>query len=159
GVQVTSDTGRLDAIDAQLRMIAVQLSDERLSGLVTRSASRDANYEEIANAAAQRTAARLAETETRESQSTRDIGEGRGLLENLIAERRNNDENNASMLETMQQAIIRVLDRIDMLEELAQQQAPAASEPAPRAPARAAAEAPAPTPAPAPYQIPAHAYE
>ncbi len=36
-------------------------------------------------------------------------------LESLINERRHNDENNASMLETMQQAIIRVLDRIDAL--------------------------------------------
>src|SRR5262249_31449684 len=41
-------------------------------------------------------------------------------IESLIHERRHSDENNASMLETMQQAIIRVLDRIDAL-ELAQQ--------------------------------------
>ena len=44
------------------------------------------------------------------------------MLESLINERRHNDENNASMLETMQQAIIRVLDRIDAL-EIAQQDA------------------------------------
>ena len=44
------------------------------------------------------------------------------MLESLINERRHHDENNASMLDTMQQAIIRVLDRIDSL-EVAQQEA------------------------------------
>src|SRR5688572_5237875 len=122
GVQVTADVGRLDAIDAQLRMIAVQLSDERLTGLVTRSTSRD--YEDLAEAAAQRAAASFADSEYR----GRDIGEMRGMLENLINERRNSDENNASMLETMQQAIIRVLDRIDALEMM---QSAAVSAPAP----------------------------
>ena len=122
---VAADNGRLDAIDAQLRMIAVQLSDERLSGLVSRSSARD-DYEELANAAAQRAAATFADAGPNGAQS-RDIGEVRGMLESLINERRHNDENNASMLETMQQAIIRVLDRIDAL-ELTQQ--PAMPEPA-----------------------------
>jgi localization factor PodJL len=135
GVQVSADVGRLDAIDAQLRMIAVQLSDERLSGLVSRSSARDINYEEIADAAAQRTAASFVGSDVR----SRDIGEMRGMLECLINERRNSDENNASMLETMQQAIIRVLDRIDAL-ELAQQ-GPAPSYMAPPAPATASAAA------------------
>ena len=118
---VAADNGRLDAIDAQLRMIAVQLSDERLSGLVSRSSARD-DYEELANSAAQRAAATFADAGFNGAQS-RDIGEVRGMLESLINERRHNDENNASMLETMQQAIIRVLDRIDAL-EITQQAAP-----------------------------------
>ncbi len=122
GVQVTADVGRLDAIDAQLRMIAVQLSDERLSGLVSRSSARD-DYEDLANSAALRAAANFADGNFTSAQS-RDIGEVRGMLESLINERRHNDENNASMLETMQQAIIRVLDRIDAL-EITQQAEPA----------------------------------
>lgn len=141
GVQVTADVGRLDAIDAQLRMIAVQLSDERLSGLVSRSAARDVNYEDVANAAAQRVAANFVDSDLRDARS-RDIGEMRGMLENLINERRNSDENYASMLETMQQAIIRVLDRIDAL-ELAQQQVHAGGAPAYGPAATAAAPAPA----------------
>lgn len=128
GVHVNADIGRLDAIDAQLRMIAVQLSDERLSGLVSRSTSRG-DYEDVAHAAAERVVASFAGNQNRED-ATRDIGEVRGMLESLINERRHNDENNASMLETMQQAIIRVLDRIDAM-ELAQSQ-PAAAPAAPR---------------------------
>lgn len=142
GVHISADIGRLDAIDAQLRMIAVQLSDERLSGLVSRSASRDVDYEEVAHYAAQRVmAASISENQGRDSHA-RDIGEVRGMLENLINERRHHDENNASMLETMQQALIRVLDRIDSI-EIAQQPA---AEPAPvyhQAPA-ASYEQPAP---------------
>lgn len=137
GTQAGADAGRLDAIDAQLRMIAVQLSDERLSGLVSRSASRGVDYEEVADAAAKRVAASMSDIQARDAQA-RDIGEVRGMLESLINERRHNDENNASMLETMQQAIIRVLDRIDTL-ELAQQQT-LAPEAAP-APQRVYAEA------------------
>ncbi len=140
GVQVTADVGRLDAIDAQLRMIAVQLSDERLSGLVSRSSARD-DYEDLANSAALRAAANFADGNFTSAQS-RDIGEVRGMLESLINERRHNDENNASMLETMQQAIIRVLDRIDAL-EITQQAAPAI------------AAAPAPASAPVRYEMPA----
>jgi len=102
-------------------MIAVQLSDERLSGLVSRSSGRD-DYEDLANSAAQRAAATFADGNFTAAQS-RDIGEVRGMLENLINERRHSDENNASMLETMQHAIIRVLDRIDAIEIA--QQAPA----------------------------------
>lgn len=148
GVQVTADVGRLDAIDAQLRMIAVQLSDERLSGLVSRSASRDVDYDEVAHAAQRAMATNMTGSGNRDAH-VREIGEVRGLIENLINERRHNDENNASMLETMQQAIIRVLDRIDSI-ELSQQPAPAA------APAPAYAASPAPAPAPA-YQMPSMA--
>jgi localization factor PodJL len=156
---VSADNGRLDAIDAQLRMIAVQLSDERLSGLVSRSSGRD-DYEDLANSAAQRAAATFADGSFTAAQS-RDIGEVRGMLENLINERRHSDENNASMLETMQHAIIRVLDRIDAI-EIAQQApaahyetyAPPAQAPVP-AYAQAHAQAPAYAPAPAQAAAPA----
>lgn len=121
GVAVSADVGRLDAIDAQLRMIAVQLSDERLCGLVSRSSAHEISYEELANAAAMRVAADLAESGMGKSRAD-EIGEMRGMIENLINERRNSDENNASMLDTVQQAIVRVLDRIDALEELAREQ-------------------------------------
>jgi localization factor PodJL len=152
---VSADNGRLDAIDAQLRMIAVQLSDERLSGLVSRSSGRD-DYEELANSAAQRAAATFADGNFTSAQS-RDIGEVRGMLENLINERRHNDENNASMLETMQHAIIRVLDRIDAIEIA--QQAPAAPYEmhavSAQDPVQAHAQVPSYAPAPAQAAAPA----
>lgn len=121
GMGSSHDTAGLEAISSQLATIAGQLSHERLADLISQNAIRGADLEEMATAAAQKAAARFADREERETQ-TRGIGEVRDLLENLINERRHSDENNASMLETMQQAIIRVLDRIDSI-ELAQQEA------------------------------------
>lgn len=111
--------GRLEAIDSQLASIANQLSNERLTGIFRDSAGPTADLENVAAAAAERTAQRLSDQGHREAQA-RDLGEVRGLIESLINERRHHDENNASMLETMQQAIIRVLDRIDALEVVQQ---------------------------------------
>ncbi len=120
GMASSRDAARLESISSQLATIAGQLSHERLADLISQNAVRSTDLEEIATAAAQKAAARFADREAREMQ-TRDIGEVRGLLESLINERRHSDENNASMLEMMQQAIIRVLDRIDAL-EIAQQE-------------------------------------
>jgi localization factor PodJL len=94
-----SDTSRLEAIDSHLGNLIAQLSPERFDGFA------EAAQKAVAGAAEMRAA------------QQRDFGEMRGLIENLISERRHNDENNASMLETMQQAIVRVLDRIDALEQ------------------------------------------
>lgn len=118
------ETARLDAVDAQLASIAEQLSDERFSELTARPATPMPDVEDLAASAAEQMAERFASHERWETQS-RDLGEVRGLVENLITERRINDENNASMLETMQQAIIRVLERIDDMEVAQQATAPA----------------------------------
>ena len=115
------DASRLEAIDAQLGTLAAQLSHERLADLIGQGAMRSADLEGWADAAAQKVVTRLADQHLTDAQP-RDIGEVRGMLESFINERRHSDENNASMLETMQQAIIRVLDRIDAL-ELGQQHA------------------------------------
>jgi localization factor PodJL len=139
GFGMGADAACLEAIDAQLGSIADQLSNDRLAELFTQSIGRGVDLEGLAAAAAQKTAARLADPELRESHS-REIGEVRGLLENLINERRHNDENNASMLDTMQQAIIRVLDRIDAL-ELGQQHAGTPAPASPRSPAHAQSDA------------------
>ncbi len=135
GQNLARDSERLEAIDSQLATIANQLSHDRLAELLNESVGRDADLEGLANSAAQKAAAHFADQGLLQAQA-RDLGEVRGLIESLISERRNSDENNASMLDTMQQAIIRILDRIDALEF---------SRPAAEAtPAPAAAAAPTP---------------
>ncbi len=137
------DSARLTAIDSQLTSIAAQLSHDRLASLVNETVGRSASLEGLADTAAQKAAAHFADQGLLEAHA-RDIGEVRGLIESLVNERRNSDENNASMLETMQQAIVRVLDRIEAL-ELSQQ----AGDTAPgRAPA-GAVESPLPESEPA----------
>ena len=127
------DTARLDAVDAQLASIAEQLSDERFSELTARHAKPMPDLEGLAAAAAAKTVQSLAKHERWEAQS-HELGEVRGLVENLINERRINDENNASMLETMQQVVIRILNRVDSL-ELEQQSAVPETVPSEQAPA------------------------
>ena len=126
------DPARLDAVDAQLASIAEKLTDERFSELMARPATPMPDVEDLAASVAEKMAERSANHERWETHS-RDLGEVRGLVENLMTERRINDENNASMLETMQQAIIRVLDRIEGSEITQQFAAPTmmSSEPAP----------------------------
>jgi localization factor PodJL len=112
----SGDAGaRLDAIQAQLNEMAQQLSHEQLSQIVGKGGMHTSDLEGLAAAAALKTAAHIADQNSNESQ-IHEIGQVRGLLESFITERRNSDDNNASMLDTMQQAIVRVLDRIDMLE-------------------------------------------
>lgn len=124
--QFRNQLGRLDAIDAHLGNLADQLSEEKLKELIAENSSTGPNSRleaidaHLGTLISQLSQERLAEiagqsADMRAAQS-RDLGEVRGLIESLISERRHNDENNASMLETMQQAIIRVLDRIDALE-------------------------------------------
>jgi localization factor PodJL len=110
------DNGRWDAIDRQLVAISSQLSRDKLGEIVNESVSRNADLEGLADAAAQKAAAHFADQGLLQAHA-RDLGEVRGLLQSLINERRSSDENNASMLDTMQQAIVRVLDRIDALEQ------------------------------------------
>jgi len=120
-----ADKERLDAIETQLGTLASQLSHERLADIVSQGSMQASDLEGLAAAAALKTAAHMADQHSNEGQ-IREIGEVRGILESFINEHRNSDENNASMLDTMQQAIVRVLDRIDAL-ELAQQNTGAAA--------------------------------
>ncbi len=139
--QTARQLERLDSIEGQLVAVADRLSDERLAGLM-QQASPD--FERLASVAVEQATARFAEL--RPAQAEPDIerladlaaeraavqvaglsgvrGSGddhrlddiRGLLEGFISERRHGDEQTASMLDTMQQAMIRVLDRIDAIE-------------------------------------------
>ncbi len=150
GEDAGRDSVRFGAIDAQLANIAAQLSHDRLADIVNQSVGHNADLEGLADAAARKAAAHFADKGLLEAQ-TRDIGEVRGLIENLISERRNSDENNASMLETMQQAIIRLLDRIDAL-ELGRQTAEAAPAAAASMPAPEEAQPAAGEPEPVAHQ-------
>lgn len=71
----------------------------------------------IAEAAAQRVASRLADFAPRQEEGNgEDVSAIRHLLDQFITERREGEEQTAAMLDTMQRAIIRVLDRVDALE-------------------------------------------
>ncbi len=110
---------RLDTIESHLNDIADKLSDVHRAAMtgdggseLPQSAQADLDLEAIANKAADAAASRVA------AQLPRPEGgdEVRGLIERFMAESRLGDENTSALLDTLQQAMIRLLDRVDAME-------------------------------------------
>jgi localization factor PodJL len=112
---------RLDTIEAQLNAVMDKLSDQRLSLILEQSVPSGLDAERIAAAAAAQVAERLASIKPEPAPAappadTRRLGELRDLIGTLMTERRQGDEQTTGMLDTIQQAMIRLLDRVDSLE-------------------------------------------
>lgn len=196
---------RLDGLEADVRQVMDQVSDERLAKLLDYSARFAADLETVAMRAAEEVHARLGQgsdeasarrhqeltelieaslkerhyTDTEASTLVQDLsghvtaqadlyGEIKALLEETRREQRQSEQTALGMLDTLQQALVRVLDRMDTLEQqhlAPAQAAPVAEERQPAATAashgpqsqlveierhfssqRAAADAPADTP-------------
>ena len=120
--QAKQQLGRLDGIEEQLRSVIEQLSDQRLAALDNRGAGPADGIDHIAMRTAEEVAARFADLGTGGPQLGR-LDELKALLESLMSERRQGEDQTVSMLDTLQQALIRVLDRIDDI-DIAQQRAP-----------------------------------
>ena len=138
--QAAKQLERLDTIEGQLEAVADRLSDERLAGLMqqaspdferlasvaveqaavrfaeVRGTHAEPDIERLADLAAERAAVQVAGLSTTRNGDDHRLEDIRGLLEGFISERRQGDEQTTSMLDTMQQAMIRVLDRIDAIE-------------------------------------------
>jgi localization factor PodJL len=72
------------------------------------------------------------------------VDELKDLISGLVQERREGDEHTSAMLDTMQQAMMRLLDRMDSLEQSYASAPPARFAPEPRPAPQPAAPAPAP---------------
>lgn len=138
--QTVTHLQRLDTIEGQLNVVVDQLSDDRFAALIersapdldkiaavavehaasrfaqVRSAQPEPDYERLADLAAERAAVQVAGLAGARGNDEHRIDDIKGLLEGFITERRQGDEQTASMLDTMQQAMIRVLDRMDSIE-------------------------------------------
>ena len=110
---------RLDTIESHLNDIADKLSDVHRAAMssdggsaVPLAGQADIDVEAIANRAADAAASRIV------AQLPRPQGgdEVRGLIERFMAESRLGDENTSALLDTLQQAMIRLLDRVDAME-------------------------------------------
>jgi len=128
---------RLGSIEAQLSAVVEQLSDQRLVELLEHSSQHaQPDLHGLALAAAEEVAARMAALQPAPAEAApapapeisaeevQRIGELRDLLHSFMLERRQGEENTASMLDTMQHAMIRLLDRVEAI-ELAQTAPPA----------------------------------
>lgn len=135
---------RLDGIEQTLAAVVDRLTDPRFDEVLDRNGHADTDLEplissaveqiasrlkvdggaqaadiaSLAEAAAERVASRFASTNAGAADmgGTGEMLAVRQLLESFISERREGDEQTAAMLDTMQQAMIRVLDRVDAIE-------------------------------------------
>lgn len=138
--QTETHLRRVDTIEGQLNIVVERLGDERFASLIEQSApdldriaatavehaaarfaevrpaQPEPDYERLADLAAERAAVQVAGLAGARGNDDHRIDDLKGLLEGFITERRQGDEHTSSMLDTMQQAMIRVLDRMDSLE-------------------------------------------
>lgn len=170
---------RLDGVEADLRTVLEQVSDERLAKLLDYNARFSADLDVVATRAAEEVHVRFGreaeaagarrheelcalieasiqdrrQAETQASTLVADLsgqvsaqsdryGEIKALLEETRREQRENEQTAIGMLDTLQQALVRVLDRIDALEQQAlsepvEPEEPAARQPPPPPPAQA----------------------
>lgn len=116
-VETHDQLTRLSAIEEQLTAITRTLSEEQgrahFEPQSTTDVSPGLDVGEIARAVAEHTAMRFADMAPA---STDAVGELRPLIERMMEENRNGGENTAALLDTLQQAMIRLLDRVDALE-------------------------------------------
>ncbi|MBN9280863.1 MAG: sel1 repeat family protein, partial [Hyphomicrobium denitrificans] len=130
-VQTQDQLARLSAIEEQLAAITQTLSgghDAPLSGVQAAMSlpGTGLDVEAIARAAAEQTALRLQGMAPASHEAAEEL---RPLIERMMEENRSGGENTSALLDTLQQAMIRLLDRVDEI-ELAQRNAapiPAAS--------------------------------
>ena len=116
--RVEDKLARIDNLEAQMEALLDRFSDDRLLDLIqSNSNEADVDYSAVANAAAESAAQRfLADFKSQGSGDDHAIVEMREALEAFIAERREHENEAAGMLDTIQQALIRVLDRVETLE-------------------------------------------
>lgn len=110
---VQSQLTRIDGIEGQLQTVMHRLSDERFGKIAGRASS---DLEAVARIAAEETHARFAQPEGPSEAEVARFAELRAAIESSISERRVGERQALTMLETMQQALIEVLDRIEAIE-------------------------------------------
>ena len=114
---------RLDVIEQHLAGIAGQLDDVHRAALATSDtvdgdmhASAGAfDLDRVARTAAEAAANHLTKIQPRDGYAT-ETAEIGSMLRTFIAEARQGEENTTALLDTLQQAMIRLLDRVDAIE-------------------------------------------
>lgn len=143
---------RIDQVEQQLAAVAHHLSDERLTALFAQAMPPAAgpsedDIEVVAMAVADRVASRLPAPMAAAANGVDQgsIADLKRIVESFAAGQRETEDHTSTMLDTMQQAMIRMLDRMDAI-EAAGSSYPAA--PANFAPVSSAPPQAAPSPAP-----------
>lgn len=114
--QTELQLGRLDGIEQQLEAVIDHLAaDIANDQRPVAGTAFEQDLKSLAATAAEEVAQRLAGSMTAPSSDVR-IDELGALVRSMVHDRRHSDEQTFTMLDTLQQAMIRLLDRIDALE-------------------------------------------
>lgn len=111
---LTGQLERLDTIESQLHVLAERVDASRYDG-VPSGGQAIGDVEAVASSAAEKVVQRLT-TDDGADFISRHIEPMRVLLENMSSERRHGEETTTAILDTLQQAMLRVLDRVDAME-------------------------------------------
>ncbi len=108
---------KLDNIEAQLSTVMDRLSDDHLGDLANVGAQMSPQVvEEVAMAAAEKAAMKLSAIDQAAGPQDERMADLQNSLHNFMDERRQGEIESQTMMETMQQAMVRVLDRVDAIE-------------------------------------------
>jgi localization factor PodJL len=113
--------GRLDTIESRLTELRRDPSDEQMTRLIRAASPTDAQLSAVAIAAAERVAERLSGvaisgTATPAGITDQRLGELITLMQEFIGEHRTGDVQTAEALDTMQQAMQHLIDRVEAIE-------------------------------------------
>ncbi|MEQ1696108.1 MAG: hypothetical protein ABL901_09755 [Hyphomicrobiaceae bacterium] len=117
---------RIDDLEHQLAHIAQQTSHDELGTMMSRfvpeakaesaaAVRTDVEFHSIAIAAAEAAASRVANA-NRDTKANGRVDDVHAMLADFIQERRQGDEQTAITLDTLQQAMLRILDRVDTID-------------------------------------------
>jgi localization factor PodJL len=112
-VQTHDQLARLNAIEAQLATITRTLADVQDGASPSENVASAVDVDAIARAAAEHAAMRFADIAPAGNDP---VSELRPLIERMMSENRLGGETTAALLDTLQQAMIRLLDRVDAIE-------------------------------------------
>ena len=112
---------RLDAVDEQLRQLSRAQEEQLQWSRAQPPALRDDAVAALIDTAAERAASRLAAAlpapmPPPETEGGKRIEALEGVMQDYIAERRRGEEATSGMLHTIEEALIRILDRVDAIE-------------------------------------------
>lgn len=108
--------GRLESVEAHLRLLIEQISDHRFSRLLEQHALSDSHIARLAEAVVQRLDERQFQPED-PRQSMDRLAELRDLIEQFVTSQRQGQETTVGALATVQQAVLNMLERMEALEQ------------------------------------------
>ena len=112
---VSRQLARLDTIDDQLRQLSRALEEHRHLSMGQPAALRDDAIEDLIHKAAERAAARVAPAAPAMADGGKDIGAIETLMRGYVAERREGEEATAGALQTIGDALARILERVEAM--------------------------------------------